>query len=156
MAIAAARIHRALVDFTTGPTEVYDYCHFISFFPLMVVDVVLTHERVTDAKPRRLNGLIARQLYRVGWKWQYTQPSSRLGHRRRVIVTPATASSSRYTRNQTDWDPMATQNAGCRGGSEATGTCRLAAIAMYLSLPTDELVSDRHSYNTAKYNLLGS
>jgi hypothetical protein len=88
------------------------------FFPLMVVDVVLTHKRVTDAKPRRPNGLIARQLYRVGWKWQYTRPSSRLGHRRRAIVTPAAASSSRYTRNQTDWDPMATQNAGCRGGSE--------------------------------------
>jgi hypothetical protein len=31
MAIAATRIHRDLVDFTTGFTEVYDYRHFLSF-----------------------------------------------------------------------------------------------------------------------------
>jgi hypothetical protein len=32
MTIAATRMHRSLVDFASGSTEVYDILHFLSYF----------------------------------------------------------------------------------------------------------------------------
>jgi hypothetical protein len=47
MTIAATRMHRSLVDFASGSTEVYDILHFLSFFfMLSVAYVVLGHMRI--------------------------------------------------------------------------------------------------------------
>ena len=34
MTVAATRMHRSLIDFASGSTEVYDILHFLSFFML--------------------------------------------------------------------------------------------------------------------------
>jgi hypothetical protein len=44
MTIAATRMHRSLVDFASGSTEVYDILHFLFFSMLSVAYVVRTHE----------------------------------------------------------------------------------------------------------------
>ena len=44
MIIAATRMHRSLVDFAYGSTEVYDILYFYSFSMLCVTYVVRTHE----------------------------------------------------------------------------------------------------------------
>ena len=47
MTIAATRMHSSLVDFASGPNEVYDIFHFLSFFMLIIVDIVRTHDNRT-------------------------------------------------------------------------------------------------------------
>ena len=42
MTIAATRMQRSLVDFTSGSTEVYDILHFLSLFQCLVI--ARTHE----------------------------------------------------------------------------------------------------------------
>jgi len=44
--IAATRMHRSLLDFTSGPSDVYDHLSFLSFFPLSAADDILGSMRL--------------------------------------------------------------------------------------------------------------
>jgi hypothetical protein len=133
MSIAATRMHRALVDYASGSTEMSDMLSFPSFSALTIDIVIIA--RPTPSGTMLTPSRDEPPLYRshlIGLRYLRTRQLNSIWDRNPANVAPASALTGSDVTHKTDWLSTATWRVAWRNHPTSTKRSGLSHYTPFL------------------------